>query len=114
MKLTKKREEIINKVKDEKKALSAKEVSSLLPKIDQATVYRNLNLFVKEGLLKKFSFSSKEAFYEMAEKDHHHAVCDDCEKVRHLHISDKEILKSLDLDDFKAESVEVIVRGRCG
>lgn len=113
MKLTKKREEIINKIKKEKKALSAKEISSLLPKVDQATVYRNLDLFVKEGLLKRFSFSSRESFYEVAEGDHHHAVCDDCEKVRHLHISDKKILNSLDLKDFEAESVEVIVRGRC-
>ncbi len=113
MKLTEKREKILNAIKKSSEALSAKELTSSLPEMDQATIYRNLNLLAENGVVKKFTFTGKESLYEINEKNHHHAVCDDCEKVRHLHISDKKILDSLDLKDFEVEGVEVILRGRC-
>ncbi len=113
MKLTVKRQTILDKLKKHHGVISARDLSSQLKNIDQATVYRNLDLFVKEGLVKKFVFEGAESMYEYAMADHHHAVCSSCEKVIHFSVSDKEILKKLDIKDFDINSVELVVRGKC-
>jgi len=113
MKITAKRKKIIDTLKETKKFISARDLSKKVSEIDQATVYRTLDLLVKENLAKKFVFEGTESVYEYAHPDHHHAVCGDCEKVIHFSLSDKEIIKSLDIKDFDVSSVEVIVKGHC-
>ncbi len=113
MKITAKRKKIIDTLQKSTQLLSARELSKSVPEIDQATVYRTLDLLVKENIAKKFVFEGTESVYEYAHANHHHAVCGDCEKVIHFHVSDKEIIKSLDIKDFDVNSVEIIVKGRC-
>jgi len=113
MKLTAKRKQILGALEDHHGVISARSLAGSLKDIDQATVYRNLDLFVKEGLAKKFVFDGSESVYEYAEKDHHHAVCGDCEKVIHFNVSDKHIIDSLKIKDFDIDTVELVVRGRC-
>lgn len=113
MKLTAKRQELLDRVKKNKQCISARELASLVPSIDQATVYRNLDLFVKEGLVKKYVFDGTESVYEYAHENHHHAVCNDCEKVLHVSVSDKDVIKKLNIKDFDVESVELTIRGTC-
>lgn len=113
MKLTAKRQSILDTIKKQKNFVSARVLSQKLSHINQATVYRNLDFFVKQGLIKKFVFEGAESLYEFAHDNHHHAVCSDCETVKHFSISDREILKKLNIKDFDVDSVELIVRGRC-
>jgi len=113
MKLTEKRKKILAMLKRQHGFISAQALAKKISGVDQATVYRNLDLFVKEGLAKRFLFEGSEAVYEHAQENHHHAVCNDCEKVIHVDVSDHELMKKLKIEDFDIDSVELVVRGKC-
>lgn len=110
--LTKKRQAILDALITKKAALSAAEVHALVPDIDLATVYRNLEYFTNEKLIKKLQLGTQEARFEYQHEPHHHAVCGQCEKVIHFTAPDQQIIKLLGLTDFDIEELEVTVRGR--
>ena len=49
-----------------------------LPRISQGTVYRNLDLLVKEGAIRKFEFSGSRARFDATVARHHHVRCVEC------------------------------------
>lgn len=110
--LTKKRQLILNVLREHHHTLSAKDIHSLLPDIDLVTIYRTLDLLVKEQLIKEVHLGGNEAQYEYQHEHHHHAICADCEKVIHFTAPDKKIIKLLGLTDFEVDDIEVTVRGR--
>jgi len=57
IKLTKKRTLILNALKTHHGTLSAADISQKIPEIDLVTIYRNLDLFVKKNLLKRFTLT---------------------------------------------------------
>lgn len=111
---SRKREKILNALKKAKCALSAADIHKKVPDIDLVTVYRNLDLFVDEGMIKKLSLDKLEALYEYQEHNHHHAICTDCGKIIHFRVFDKKIMDLIKLETFKPESIELTVRGKCG
>jgi Fur family peroxide stress response transcriptional regulator len=113
IRLTKKRKEILDALKNHGGVFSANDLHKKLPKIDLVTIYRNLDLFVKENMIKKVNLSDSEAHYEYQNTPHHHAVCTDCKKVIHFDASDKKIKKALGLEDFDVDEIDLVVRGRC-
>jgi Fur family ferric uptake transcriptional regulator len=65
-------------------------VRAQMPKLDPSTVYRTLDLLVREGLVRRTDLGAGRAFYEPAQDHlHHHVVCERCGAVAHLH--DEEI-----------------------
>jgi Fur family ferric uptake transcriptional regulator len=53
-----------------------------VPSVSLATVYRTLNAFVQEGLLRLVSLPAEAPRYEKAGKHHHHHfVCRGCKRV---------------------------------
>ena len=96
-----------------KAALSAKSIHERLPEIDKVTIYRNLDRFVSEGVVKALNFGGTETLYEYQNHPHHHAVCTDCDKVIHFTAEDEKIKKLLGLTNFKVTELEVTVRGIC-
>ena len=108
-----KREKILNALREAEGALSAADIHKKILEIDLTTIYRNLELFVSDGLIKKLSIDQSEAVYEYKEEDHHHAICTDCDKVIHFHASDEEIMKLIRVPGFEPESLELTVRGKC-
>ncbi len=110
---SKKREQILNVLKQEHGALSASEIHSRLPKLNLTTIYRNLDMFVTDGEVKKLQLGGKEAIYEYTHEAHHHAVCTECEKVIHFTAPDDKIKKLLGIKEFQVDDVEVTVRGIC-
>ncbi|MDA8597140.1 transcriptional repressor [Candidatus Pacebacteria bacterium] len=111
--LTKKRQAILDALKEQKHALSAAEVHALVPEVDLATVYRNLEHFTNEKTIKKLQLGSQEARFEFQHEPHHHAVCTECERVIHFTAPDEKIKKLLGVTDFQVEELEVTVRGIC-
>jgi len=109
--LTKKRQAILDALINKKAALSAAEVHTLVPHMDLATVYRNLEYFTNEKVIKKLQLGTQEARFEYQHEPHHHAVCGQCEKVIHFTAPDKKIIKLLGLENFTIEELEVTVRG---
>jgi Fe2+ or Zn2+ uptake regulation protein len=113
LKLTDKRKKILIVLQSQKKALSASAIHKMLPEIDLVTIYRNLDAFAKEKLIKRVSLGTDEALYEYQPEPHHHAICDDCERIIHFKAPDKKIIKLLGLEGFEVDELEVTVRGRC-
>jgi Fur family transcriptional regulator, ferric uptake regulator len=70
--------------------LSARElaeaVQTAAPELHQATIYRALEVFVEDGLVRRTEFGDGRAVYEIAaEHRHHHVVCTVCGAVSHVH-----------------------------
>lgn len=110
---SKKREQILEVLEKSKTALSVKAIHALVPDVDKVTIYRNLDLFVEEGMVKALHFGGAEALYEYQRHPHHHAVCTDCDKVIHFTAADGKIKKLLGLPNFHISELEVTVKGTC-
>lgn len=111
IRLTKKRRALLEALKAHHGALSAAELHTKLPHIDLATIYRNLELFTNEKLIKKLQLGDGEARFEYQDEPHHHAVCAQCEQVIHFTAPDQKIIDLLGLTEFDVEELEVTVRG---
>lgn len=113
IRLTKKRQQILDTLKNCHCTLSANDIHNKLPDVDLVTIYRNLELFTKEKIIKRVILDTDEAQYEYQPEPHHHAVCDDCNKVIHFKAPDAKIKKLLGLENFDIDEIEVTVRGKC-
>ena len=113
MRLTKHRKEIIDTLKKSHGTLSANDLHKLLPAIDQVTIYRNLDLFVAEGTIKKLHLDGNEARFEYQAHPHHHAICNDCDRVIHFNATDEKLRQVLNIPDFDITSIDLVVRGNC-
>ena len=91
-KMTPQRKEILQIFIDSKEGehLSAEEVYDLLKEKDfdfgLATVYRNVELLNKLGILNKIEFGDGRTRYELSTSDpqlhqHHHLICLNCKKI---------------------------------
>lgn len=112
IRLTKKRQQILSVLQSSEEALSASGIHEALPDIDLVTIYRNLDLFTEEGLVKRLQFSD-EALYEYQATPHHHAICDDCQKMIHFAVPEKELKKLIQLKGFTIEDIDITVKGKC-
>ena len=70
--------------------LAAREIADAVqtvePGLHQATIYRALDVFVEDGLVRRTDFGDGRALYEIAaEHRHHHVVCTSCGAVQHVH-----------------------------
>lgn len=112
IRLTEKRKQILKVLECAKEPLSATAVSHKLPDIDLVTIYRNLDLFVQEGFIKKLQFS-EEALYEYQKQPHHHAICTDCKKMIHFSVSEADLMKVINLKGFSISNIDITVKGNC-
>lgn len=110
---SKKWEQILKVLKQQHGALSAADIHAKLTSLDLTTIYRNLDVFVADGEVKKLLLNGKEALYEYAHEPHHYAVCTECERVIHFTAHDDKIKKLLGITDFQVDELEVTVRGIC-
>ncbi len=56
------------------------------PTITASTVYRTLDALVEAGVARRSDLGSGRRFYEVARTHrHHHAVCQECGAVAHVH-----------------------------
>jgi Fur family ferric uptake transcriptional regulator len=54
------------------------EARKAAPGLTQPTVYRTLDVFVRNGLVWQMGLDKGHLAYELAEGDHHHLVCRSC------------------------------------
>lgn len=117
--ITKQRQAVLRVIRDSERHLTANEVfegaRSLLPGISFATVYNSLRYLKQEGLIGEVCFGTDAARYDRKLERHDHAVCTVCGKLidMELPIPNDLVKKGERLSKFKAESVEVVLRGRC-
>ena len=60
-------------------------VRSLSGALDQATVYRGLQEFEREGLVRRVQLRGS-ALYEAAEEHHHHLICRSCGTIEDIDV----------------------------
>lgn|SRR5690554_6267587 len=88
IRITRQRKAILEVVYKEDKPLTASYIYGKLqedyPSLRLSTVYRNINLFVKKGLLRKMSLNidNKESYFELVKGEHHHhLICIQCNSI---------------------------------
>ncbi len=113
LRLTKSRREILLTLENNSGALTAALIHSQLPHLNIVTIYRNLEYFVAAGLIKKLHLGETEAYFELQETPHHHALCSKCNRVIHFSLDDKVLLKHFKFSDFSITDLEITVRGHC-
>ena len=59
-------------------------VRKQFPNLSLGTVYRNLGILVKQGLVSRLDFGSGFDRFEAATLPHHHFVCESCGRVTDL------------------------------
>jgi len=113
VKLTKNRQAILDLLINHHGTLSAADIHTSLPDMDLVTIYRTLDLFTREKMIKQFHLQGGEAQYEHQTEPHHHAVCNTCEKVIHFKAPDAKLKQLLGIADFDVDEIEVTVKGSC-
>jgi len=86
-----------------------------LPSISLSTIYRNLQVFKKLGLVEEHQFGSRR-YYEIAfQPKHHHLVCLGCGRVFEFKCPSTERLKSRISreEGFRVTGAEVRLSGYC-
>ena len=68
--LTKKRQQILDSLKKSGNVMTAKDVHHTLPDIDLVTIYRALDVLVKEKLITQVNLGGGEAQYEYQSEPH--------------------------------------------
>lgn len=117
--LTKQRQAVLRAVRESEKHLTATEVFDdarrFLPGISFATVYNSLNYLKKEGLIGEIRFGSDAKLYDRNLTQHDHAICNDCGVLVDLDLTIPSALikEAADSSKFKAESIELTLRGLC-
>lgn len=98
---TKTREKIFEAFKHFDKPVDAMEIFSYLKKdIDLASIYRNLDLMKKSGLLNVILFGEGKKRYELVRNNHHHHfVCDNCGKVIDINIDENNLINKIMTDN---------------
>lgn len=117
--ITKQRQAVLQVIQDSEEHLTANEVfdkaRKIQPGISFATVYNSLRFLKEQGMIGEVRFGSDAARFDRTLNRHDHAICNECGKLIDLDlpIPDEILKKGERLSKFKADSIEVVLRGLC-
>jgi Fur family peroxide stress response transcriptional regulator len=117
--ITKQRQAVLQVIRDSEEHLTANEVfdkaRKIQPGISFATVYNSLRFLKEQGMIGEVRFGSDAARFDRTMDRHDHAICNECGKLIDLDlpIPDDILKKGERLSKFKAESIEIVLRGLC-
>ena len=91
------------------------EVRQRIPAVSLATVYKNIHIFVENGILREMSLHHGSQRLEINERAHHHLVCSRCKAITDIAAEDIDLIpQHRDLGvGFKVERYSVDVIGLC-
>lgn len=118
------RESILEVLIASSQPICSKEILAQLKKkgvsAHRATVYRDIDFFLKQGIVNSYSFKEQSTlYYELVSDHHHHCVCEICGKI--FSVVPTSIEKAIDLytqelfdkKKFKVSSHRLKFYGRC-
>jgi Fe2+ or Zn2+ uptake regulation protein len=91
-------------------------VREVLPTVSHATVYRNLQELVREGLLRTLDVAGSALQFEVNPDDHHHFVCRKCGHIWDVYLSSVDVRinrRRTDLGGFQVDRRDVQLHGLC-
>ncbi len=114
LKVTPARLLVLEVLTNTEKPLSIQDIQKKLGKksADQATVYRTIEIFKKNGIVRQVNFEHDHAHFELnTNSHHHHIICQNCGKVvdiSNCNITslEKEILKKSGFKSIQKHSLE--------
>ncbi|MFC0613569.1 peroxide-responsive transcriptional repressor PerR [Scopulibacillus daqui] len=62
-----------------------KALEGKFPNMSVATVYNNLRVFKKAGLVKELTYGDSSSRFDFATSDHYHCICNSCGKIVDFH-----------------------------
>lgn len=85
LKKTEGRLAVLSTLEEKRRPLSASEILEIVgERVDQATIYRILDVFNKNGIVRKLEFQEGKFRYELNNEDHHHLVCENCGRIQDI------------------------------
>ncbi|MCM3181310.1 Fur family peroxide stress response transcriptional regulator [Priestia megaterium] len=83
--------------------------------ISVATIYNNLHLFKKTGIVRELTFGDSSSRFELVTKLHYHVICLDCGKIQDFYYSNLEKIEKATLQwtGFKISHHYVEFYGYC-
>ena len=91
-------------------------VREVLPTVSHATVYRNLQELVREGLIRTLDRAGAAAQFEVNPDEHHHFVCRKCGQVWDVYLSSVDVRvnrRRTAIEGFQIDRREVQLHGLC-
>ena len=73
-------------------------VRAELPKVSLGTVYRNLDLLARQGLIRTLATVGEQRRYDGVLDDHHHIRCEVCGRIDDIELGGTERLEELVVD----------------
>ena len=102
VRMTESRKAIISALSATKAHPTADEVYSIvraeLPKVSLGTVYRNLDLLAKQGLIRTLATAGEQRRYDGMLDDHHHIRCEICGRIDDIELGNTDRLEELVID----------------
>ena len=102
IRMTQSRKAILSALGGTRTHPTADEVYSLvredLPKVSLGTVYRNLDLLAKQGLIRALATAGEQRRYDGMVDDHHHIRCEVCGRMDDIELGNAERLDDLIVD----------------
>jgi Fur family ferric uptake transcriptional regulator len=118
--VTPQRSLLLSVIQEADRHLDAKELyrraSERDPNISLATVYRNLHIFEKQGLINERHLGQARCYYEMKRLgEHQHLVCEACGKVIEFEspLIRKLVAEVQRKNNFSVTKVELYLEGHC-
>jgi len=93
-----------------------RQVREVLPTVSHATVYRNLQELVREGLIRTLDRAGAAAQFEVNPDEHHHFVCRGCGRVWDVYLSSVDVRvnrRRTAIEGFQIDRREVQLHGLC-
>jgi len=83
-----------------------------VPNLNLATIYRNLNILVEEGVVSAVHLPNQPTRFEKKAHHHHHFLCESCDKVFDVHEC-SDIFNRMVPPGFRVMRHDVTLYGQC-
>ncbi|MGB9638055.1 MAG: Fur family transcriptional regulator [bacterium] len=87
------------------------ELKKIFPTLSKTTIYLNLNLFVKNNLVKALNVDNNEQRFDFIKQEHINFFCEKCKKIYDIPI--KEIKIEYENSNYEIKDIILYLKGIC-